>query len=578
MKRTWYLTTWMLVIGASLIALLSHAAPNLSIFWLAATLFGGAAFCVMQRGDDKRLAQAHAQLLEQSQSINNANETLRKLSEQREAEARVANEAASLATAQYHQAKAAFDQRINEYETYLTHTGYYDYDQMRDKLKELKNQQVELEREHVVKMNRNAELERIAHAKYTETVELYHKTEDAHARETKRLAKIKEIYKSVKNCVDNWLLYDPRVEKCTMPKATFDEVDMLAPSSEAKLHSMDVKDLRRAFRENERHMEALFTQYETNYKTKANSTIFALIVIALRSELQTILLNLRHEKTEKANTDVDKALQRAVTIASEGNQNILPTLTKFIGQLEHHFREAVKIEHLWYVRKEQQRQEQIALRERMKEEAAARKAVEEAQKRIAEEEAKYQAEIARLQELAATAEPEAQAEAQARLAEVQAQMAEVVVKKDEIAALAKGKAGTVYIISNLGSFGENVFKIGMTRRFDPQERIDELGTASVPFEFDVHSFIFSQDAVELENKLHERMWRSRLNKVNPHKEFFTTNIDALERLVQEIEPTAEFNRTMAAEDFRASQENIQLGEVQSSAESGDEDTEGENEG
>ena len=127
------------------------------------------------------------------------------------------------------------------------------------------------------------------------------------------------------------------------------------------------------------------------------------------------------------------------------------------------------------------------------------------------------------------------------------------VKKEEISKLQNGKAGNVYIISNLGSFGENVFKIGMTRRMDPQERVDELGSASVPFKFDVHSFIFSDDAVALENKLHSILNEKRVNKVNMRKEFFHATIDELEELVNKLDPTAEFNKTMLAEEFRQSQ-------------------------
>lgn len=113
-----------------------------------------------------------------------------------------------------------------------------------------------------------------------------------------------------------------------------------------------------------------------------------------------------------------------------------------------------------------------------------------------------------------------------------------------------GKAGYVYIISNLGSFGDKIFKVGMTRRLNPQDRVDELRDASVPFIFDVHSFIFSDDAVALEQKLHEILNDKRTNKINLRKEFFNVSIDELEKLVQEIEPTAEFNRAMVAEQYR----------------------------
>ena len=128
----------------------------------------------------------------------------------------------------------------------------------------------------------------------------------------------------------------------------------------------------------------------------------------------------------------------------------------------------------------------------------------------------------------------------------------VIVKKNDIINLQNGKAGNVYVISNLGSFGEDVFKIGMTRRLDPQDRVNELGSASVPFKFDVHSFIFSDDAVGLENKLHQILNNKRLNKINMRKEFFKVSIDELEKIVTDIDPAAEFKKTMAAEEYRQS--------------------------
>ena len=135
---------------------------------------------------------------------------------------------------------------------------------------------------------------------------------------------------------------------------------------------------------------------------------------------------------------------------------------------------------------------------------------------------------------------------------MQGHLSDVIIKKEEIVNLQNGKAGNVYIISNLGSFGEDVFKVGMTRRLNPQERVDELGSASVPFEFDVHSFIFSEDAVALEADMHERLNGQRINKVNLRKEFFKVSIDELETLVNELDPTAEFNKTMLAEEYRQS--------------------------
>ena len=190
----------------------------------------------------------------------------------------------------------------------------------------------------------------------------------------------------------------------------------------------------------------------------------------------------------------------------------------------------------------------------MRQEAEERKALAAERAKIEKEEEKYKNELTKLNEQLADTSNTTEADTlRQRILELETQLSDVVVKKDEITKLQNGKAGNVYIISNLGSFGENIFKIGMTRRQDPQDRINELGNASVPFKFDVHSFIFSDDAVSLEGQLHEMLNDKRVNKVNLRKEFFQTTIDELEQLVTKIEPTAEFNRTMLAEEFRQSQ-------------------------
>jgi hypothetical protein len=189
----------------------------------------------------------------------------------------------------------------------------------------------------------------------------------------------------------------------------------------------------------------------------------------------------------------------------------------------------------------------------MRQEAEERKALEQEKKKIAAEESKYESEIAKIEEKLLTAAEEERKLMEARILELQSQLADVVIKKENITNLQNGKAGNIYIISNLGAFGDNMFKVGMTRRLNPQDRIDELGDASVPFKFDVHSFIFSDDAVNLETELHNRLSAQRVNKVNLRKEFFYSTIDELEALVNEISPTAEFTRTMLAEEFRQSQ-------------------------
>jgi hypothetical protein len=278
------------------------------------------------------------------------------------------------------------------------------------------------------------------------------------------------------------------------------------------------------------------------------------MVISLSSELQNILYNLKYEKLDNALLQVQALISKYLVIATDGNQSIVGTMRRFIGELEHLFENAVRIEYEYYIKREQARQEQLALRQQMREEAEERKRLEEQRKQIAFEESKYKAEIEKIREQL-DSEPEDSSkriEIIAKLEELNIHLGQVEEKKDEIIKLQNGKAGNVYIISNLGSFGDHVFKVGMTRRLDPQERVDELGSASVPFKFDVHSFIFSEDAVGLENELHKRLHSRRMNKVNLRKEFFDITLDELEALVNEINPTAEFNRTMLAEDYKIS--------------------------
>ena len=112
------------------------------------------------------------------------------------------------------------------------------------------------------------------------------------------------------------------------------------------------------------------------------------------------------------------------------------------------------------------------------------------------------------------------------------------------------RSGHVYIISNIGSFGEQVFKIGMTRRLDPMDRVRELGDASVPFHFDVHSIIFSEDAPGLEAALHRMFNDRRINRVNERKEFFRITIDEIAEAVRQHHGEIEIICEAEAVDYR----------------------------
>lgn len=373
------------------------------------------------------------------------------------------------------------------------------------------------------------------------------------ATQQRKISRSKELYKSFAYAFDNFINLEIPYDSCILSTSDLEDAEEIAPSVILKLHCMDIKSLRKAYKDNEKLIDNLLKQYSARYTTKANKAIYNLMVIALRAELQNVLYALKYEKLDTAIEHVKDISAKYLKIAGEGNQTIAGTLTKFIGELEYLFINAVKIEYNYYVKREQAKQEQMALKEQMRQEAEERKALEREKKHIQQEEEKFNTEISKLQDTMLNTTDESEIDKlKARILELQSQLGEVIIKKDEITNLQNGKAGTVYIISNLGSFGEDVFKVGMTRRLEPQDRINELGNASVPFKFDVHSFIFSKDAVALENKMHEILNDRRVNKVNMRKEFFKISIDELEKIVDEIEPTAEFNKTMVAGEYRQS--------------------------
>lgn len=317
------------------------------------------------------------------------------------------------------------------------------------------------------------------------------------------------------------------------------------------LHSDNSKELRKYATATKNEIKALLESYQERYTSKANKTIYQLMIIGLQAEMQLLLAKLTYQNLNETKKNVKEILAKYITIASEGNQSIKPTLLRFVSDIEPLYMELVDTEYRYYVKRQQEKEEQQAIKEQMRIEAEEKKALQAEKKKLEKEESKYLTEMDRNKELLKSeTDSDKIAQLEANLKKLQEQLENVAEKKEEIITLSTGKAGYVYVISNLGSFGENVFKIGMTRRLEPQQRVDELGSASVPFKFDVHAMIFSDDAVSLENDLHKQLAKSRINKVNPRKEFFKSDVNSLENLVEEIDPTADFTKTMYAEEYQ----------------------------
>ena len=198
------------------------------------------------------------------------------------------------------------------------------------------------------------------------------------------------------------------------------------------------------------------------------------------------------------------------------------------------------------VLKEQDREEQRQLREQIREEEKARREFERAMKDAAKEEDTIKKAMDKVLQQAANANDAQRVEFEAKLRELELKLQAAEEKNQRALSMAQQtRTGHVYVISNVGSFGEEVFKIGMTRRLEPKDRIRELGDASVPFEFDVHAMIFSDDAPSLEKTLHRHFLRRQMNKVNPRKEFFRLGLSEIRTELESL--GVETLWTMAAE-------------------------------
>ncbi|MRM89288.1 DUF4041 domain-containing protein [Faecalicatena contorta] len=204
-------------------------------------------------------------------------------------------------------------------------------------------------------------------------------------------------------------------------------------------------------------------------------------------------------------------------------------------------------------KKQEEKEAQKAARAEMKEAARLQKEIEVQRKKIEKEQTHYQTAYEKLiKQLELT--PDNQ-DLLSKKTELENQLQDIdKAMKDIDYREANQRAGYVYIISNIGAFGENIYKIGMTRRLDPQDRVDELGDASVPFNFDIHAMIFSDDAPALETALHKAFEDRKLNMVNTRREFFNVTLDEIKAVVKKnFDKTVEFIDVPDAEQYRISQ-------------------------
>lgn len=207
------------------------------------------------------------------------------------------------------------------------------------------------------------------------------------------------------------------------------------------------------------------------------------------------------------------------------------------------------------LKKQNEKEEMAEKRAQMREEQKAIREIEAEKQKLLKEEIHFQQAIdEKKKRLYESKDKDIQLKLIEKIKELEAKLA--LINKDKADILNREqntRAGYVYIISNIGAFGKDVYKIGVTRRLDPMERVRELGDASVPFKFDVHAFIFSDDAPALENELHKTFEDYRLNKLNKRREFFKVPLKEIEEVVKKYHSKeVEFEELAYAEEYRQS--------------------------
>lgn len=336
---------------------------------------------------------------------------------------------------------------------------------------------------------------------------------------------------------------------------TFQEFGLYTPrynfitSEEYKKELDYIRDAQKKLIKSDKAIIGATTWTVNGSKSKGNKMIAdmkKLFLRAFNSDCEDVISKVKYNNFDMS---LKKIHQSANSIERLGKSMSLKITPKYIDWKE----EELTLAFEYQQKKQEEKEAQKAARAEMREAARLQKEIEAQRKKIEKEQTHYQTAYEKL--LKQLEENPDNADLLTKKSELENQLNDIdKAIKDIDYREANQRAGYVYIISNIGAFGENVYKIGMTRRLDPQDRVDELGDASVPFNFDVHAMIFSDDAPALEAALHKAFEDRKLNMVNTRREFFNVTLDEIKEVVKKnFDKTVEFIDVPDAEQFRASQ-------------------------
>jgi cell division septum initiation protein DivIVA len=277
---------------------------------------------------------------------------------------------------------------------------------------------------------------------------------------------------------------------------------------------------------------------------KMTNQYLRLMLRAFNNECDAAVLKVRWNNVDRMEARIEKAFEIINKLGTVYQIDITHDYLRL--KLEE-----LHLTHEYAQKRQDEKEEQRRIKQEMREEDKAQRELEKAQKEAEEEEKRFTKalEKARAEMSAVTGEELESLNSQ--IAALEQQLAQAHEQKERAVSRAQlTKSGHVYVISNIGSFGTEVFKIGMTRRLEPLDRVKELGDASVPFSFDVHAMIYSDNAPELENKLHKEFDERRINRVNSRKEFFRVSLAEVEKVVKENHGEITFTKLAEAQEYR----------------------------
>lgn len=389
-------------------------------------------------------------------------------------------------------------------------------------------------------------------SRYADVIDVDIAVDEAKEKLTKTTKDIEELqrsYKQKKSVYDDLLsriaIYDERLE--------YAEMGMYEPHFEfdtSEAFRDRIKEVRAKQKEMIKEKTAITCniQWEVSGSRaegkKMTNRGIRLTARAFNNECDAAIANVSWNNIER----MEKRIVKAYEAINKMNETNKIFISPYYLQLK---LDELRLAFEYKEKRQIEKEEQAELRRLEREEEQLRK---EAERALAEEK-KLEVLLEKVQEKALHSDGPELEKLQAEIAKLGDELKEMQRKHDRVKAMAEQtKLGYVYVISNIGSFGENVYKIGMTRRLEPMDRVKELGDASVPFYFDVHAMIFSEDAPSLEAQIQREFADRRLNLVNYRKEYFNVTLEEIKQKFWELNPNVEFIDEVEAREFKESEE------------------------